>query len=419
MPTYLEIAQNGAMALLMGLLIGLERQHSQKADEPLFAGFRTFPVITLTGFVSGLGAKAGFPWVLPVALAGVCAVAVVAYFVTAQGQHKGATTEFVAILAFVLGALAAVDHMIPAATFAVVTTLLLSIKAPLHRFAEKIQEEEIYAILKFGIVTVIVLPLLPNRSFGPFQVLNPRLVWWMVVLISTVSMLGYVLMRFLGAQRGIAITGFLGGLASSTAATFGLSQKAREAGEAAARYFALGIVIASTIMFLRILILAFVIHPTLGGVLAMPITFPAVAGVGIGIFLWMKKGGQAEAKLQVKNPMELGQAIQFAMIFAVVLFISKASHHYFGSAGVYVASALAGLADVDAVTVSSARLARDGVLASNTAGVSILLAGAMNTLVKGGIAAVVGGRAFRPVIAPIFLALFLASLVACLVVAKS
>jgi uncharacterized membrane protein (DUF4010 family) len=417
MPTYFQIAYYGGMALLMGLLIGLEREHSQREEESLFAGVRTFPLITLAGFLSGLLARAGSVWVLPVALTGVCALAVAAYVVTARGTHKGATTEFVAILAFILGALTAFDYLIPAATFAVVTTLILSMKAPLHQLAAKIQKDEIYAILKFGIVTVIVLPLLPDRPFGPFAVLNPRLVWWLVVLISAVSMVGYVMMRFWGARRGIAVTGFLGGLASSTAATFGLSRQAREAETAVARYFALGIVIASTIMFARVWFLTFVIDPPLAWALALPIAVPTIAGVGVGLVLWKRRIGQAEARLQVKNPMELGRAVQFALLFAVVLFVSKAAHHYFGSAGVYAASALAGLADVDAITVSMARLAHDGVLVHSTANASILLASAINTLVKGGIAAVIGGRALRAVIGPIFLGLALVSLAACLMVA--
>jgi uncharacterized membrane protein (DUF4010 family) len=419
MPTHLQIAQNGATVLLMGLLIGLERQHSQKVDEPLFAGFRTFPVVALTGFLSALLARAGVPWLLPVAMAGVAAVAVTAYYVTAQGHHKGATTELVAILTFVLGALAAYDQVIPAAIFAVVTTLLLSMKAPLHQLAEKIQEEELYAILKFGIVTVIVLPLLPNRTFGPFDVLNPRLVWWMVVLISAVSMLGYVLMRFLGARQGIAVTGFLGGLASSTAVTFGLSEKARDVEAAVARYFALGIVIASTIMYFRVWFLTLVIDPPLARALGLFIMAPALMGVGVAIYLWKSKGGEGETQLKVKNPMELGQAVKFGVLFAVVLFVSRASHHYFGSAGVYIASALAGLTDVDAITVSMARLSRESVLAPATANASILLACAMNTLVKGGIAVVIGGKSLRSVIAPIFLGLFVVTLGACLVAAMA
>jgi uncharacterized membrane protein (DUF4010 family) len=418
MLSYSEIAFHGAMSLLMGLLIGLERQHSQKPDEPLFAGIRTFPLIALLGFLSGLGARAGWMWLLPVAFAGVCGIAVAAYVTGARGPHPGATTEVMAMLAFLFGALTAFDYLLPAATFAVATTLLLSFKAPLHRLAESIQEGELYAILKFGVVSVIILPLLPDRTFGPFQVLNPRLVWWMVVLISAISMLGYVLMRFLGARQGIVLTGILGGLASSTAAAFGLAEKAREANGSLARYFALGIVIASTIMFFRVQFLALVVDLELARSMALPIALPALAGVGVSLFLMARKGGEGEAKLDVKNPMELGRAIQFALLFGVVLFVARAAHHYFGSTGVYLASALAGLTDVDAITISAARLAREGVLASQTAAASILLACAMNTLVKGGVAAFFGGPALRRVIVPLFAALFLAALVSCVWAAK-
>jgi uncharacterized membrane protein (DUF4010 family) len=357
--------------------------------------------------------------VLPVALAGTCALVVAAYVVKTEGPHKGATTEFVAVLAFIFGALMALGFLIPAATFAVVTTLLLSFKAPLHQLAEKIREEELYAILKFGIVSVIVLPLLPNRAYGPFQVLNPRLMWWMVVLISAVSMIGYILMRLLGARQGVAVTGALGGLASSTAVTFGLAQKARAAADTLAKCFALGIVIASTIMFLRQLLVTTVIAPSLGHALILPMTLPVAIGVGAGIFLWKQKGAQQEAALQVENPMELGSAIKFGLLFAVVLFVSRAAYQYFGSSGVYAAAALAGLADVDAITISVAGLARQGVLVRGTAGASILLAGAMNTLAKGGIAAVLGGPALRRVILPIFAAITLAAIVACLALAYS
>ena len=418
MPTYHELAYNGAMALLLGLLIGLEREHSQSKDESLFAGVRTFPLITLTGFLAALVAKVGFAWVLPVAMAGVCAMAVTAYVVKARGPHKGATTEFVAILAFIFGALTALGYLISAATFAVVTALFLSMKAPLHQLAEKIQKDEIFAILKFGVVTVIILPLLPNRAFGPFNILNPRLIWWLVVLISAVSMLGYVLMRFWGARQGIAVTGFLGGLASSTATTFELSHKACEGEPSTARYFALGILIASTIMFIRVFFLASVIYPGLGWLLAVPIAIPTLLGIMMALVLWRKAEGQAEAVVQVKNPMELGRAIEFAVLFAVVLVVARAGHYYFGSAGVYVASALAGLTDVDAITISDARLALDQVLSKNTAAAAILVAGATNTLLKGGVAAVIGGRALRAVVVPIFLALFLASVVSCLIVAR-
>lgn len=418
MPSYFEIAQNGAMVLLMGLLIGLEREHSQREEESLFAGVRTFPLIGLIGFLSALLARAGFTWVLPVALAGVCAMVVAAYWLTASGPHKGATTEFVAILTFLFGVLSAFDYVIPAATFAVVTAVVLSVKAPLHQLAEKIRTEEIYAILKFGIVSVIVLPLLPDRPYGPWGVLNPRLVWWMVVLISAVSMVGYVLMRFLGVRRGMALAGLFGGLASSTATTLGLSQKARDAKGNVAAYFALGIVLASTIMFLRVLFLTWVVDPELGASLVVPIAFPASAGLLAGVYLWRNKSETATAVLEVKNPMELGRAIQFGLLFALVLLAARAAHHYFGAAGLFVASGLAGLTDVDAITVSTARLAHQGVLAHGTANAAILLASAANTLVKGTLAVTIGGRALRAVVLPIFLVLTLLTVTVCIVVAR-
>jgi uncharacterized membrane protein (DUF4010 family) len=417
MLTYTQIAFNGAMVLLMGLLIGIEREHAQK-DIPLIAGIRTFPLITLFGFLCGLAAKAGWGWMLPVGLAGVCAVTVAAYMVRSQGPHKGTTTEFMALLAFVFGALAALGYLIPAATFAVVATLLLSVKAPLHHLAESIQEDEIYAILKFGVVSVIILPLLPNRAFGPLNALNPRLIWWVVVLISALSMVGYVLMRFLGARQGIAVTGILGGMTSSTAATFGLSHQARSAGESLAKYFALGITIASTIMFVRVVIITAVINAPLARALTIPIALPFMVGVGISIYLWKRKESEREAALQVKNPMELWSAIKFGLMFAVVMFVSKAGYHYFGSSGMYMTGVLAGLVDVDAFTISAARLAHDSILAPNTANASILVACATNTLVKGGIAVVLGGRPLSKVIIPIFATLALASLIVCVWLAR-
>jgi uncharacterized membrane protein (DUF4010 family) len=419
MPTYTQIAWHGGMALLMGLLIGLEREHSVGEDESLFAGFRTFPIIVLTGYLCGLLTQAGFIWALPVALAGTCAIAVTFYAARAGGPHRGATTEFVGILAFILGALTALGFPIPAATFAVVTTLLLSFKAPLHHFAEKIQKEELYAILKFGIVSVIVLPLLPNRAYGPFNVLNPRLIWSMVVLISAVSMIGYLLMHWLGARQGVAVTGLLGGLASSTALTFDLAHRARAAGEGLAKCFALGIVIASTVMFPRQLLLAFVIDPRLAYALILPMAIPIAAGTIAGLFLWKQKGPMQEAAHEVKNPMDLGSAIKYGLFFAVVLFVSRVAYQYYGASGMYAAGAVAGLADVDAFTISAAGLARQGVLAQGTAGASILVAGAVNTLVKGVIAAVLGGPELRRVILPIFGFMTLATVVACIVAAHA
>jgi uncharacterized membrane protein (DUF4010 family) len=419
MPTELHIAEDIALALLVGLLIGIEREHSQTEAEPHFAGIRTFTVITLLGVVAGLCGRAGYPAVAAVAFLGVVALTVAAYVNKAQSAHKGATTEVVAIMAFLLGALMAFDYLIPAATVGIITTLILTLKAPLHLLADRIQKEEIYAILKFAIVTVIVLPLLPNRGMGPLGVLNPRTVWWFVVLVSAISMVGYILIRFMGVRRGIALTGFLGGLASSTVLTVSLAQKAKDATAAAGRYFGLGILIASTTMFFRILVLVFVIDPALGWRLVPPVAVPALVGVAMGVVLWIKKEEHTTTQPPVENPMDLGRAIKFALFLAFIMVVARLAYQRFGSAGIYLASALDGLADVDAITVSVSRLARDGVMAAHTANASILLASAMNTLVKGIIAAWIGGRALRGVITPIFAALLVSTLAVFLVVAYS
>jgi uncharacterized membrane protein (DUF4010 family) len=418
MPTLLQIAWQGAMALLVGFLIGLERERARRADEPLVAGIRTFPVIVLSGYLCGILTRAGYTWALPVALGGTCALAAAAYVIKASGPHKGATTQFVAILAFIFGALMALGFLIPAAAFAVVTVLLLSIKEPLHRLAQKMREDELYAILKFGVVSIIVLPLLPNRAYGPYQVLNPRLIWWMVVLVSAVSMIGYGLTRWLGARQGVAVTGMLGGIASSTATALSLSRKARDAAPDVAPYFALGIVIASTIMFVRQLLLMFIINASLGRSLVLPMLVPVLMGAGTSLYLWRRGGPQQTAEIDMKNPMELGSAVKIGLVFGVILFLSRAAVQIYGTSGIYAAGALAGLADVDAFTISAARFMQQGVLARNTAGAAILVAGAMNTLVKGGITAVLGGPALRRIAMPILGALALGAIASCIAVAR-
>jgi uncharacterized membrane protein (DUF4010 family) len=214
------------------------------------------------------------------------------------------------------------------------------------------------------------------------------------------------------------VTGVFGGIASSTAATFGLSHQARTEGESLARYFALGITIASTIMFVRVYIITAVIDAPLARALTLPIALPLALGAGISIFLWERKTREREAALHVKNPMELWSAIKFGLLFAAVMFVSKAGYKYFGSSGIYVTGVLAGLVNPDAFTISAAQLARDSTLSPNTANASILVACASNTLVKGGIAVALGGRALSKVIIPIFVTLTLVSLLVCLWVAR-
>ena len=398
MSDYPHIAAQVAMVVAIGLLTGLEREHERKEGDPLFAGIRTFPLIALVGYVAGLLGKAGFGAVLAVALGGVFLLVSVEYVLKALGEHRGATTEFVAVLTFLSGALVALDYMIPAATIAVVATLALMLKQPLHLLAQKIQAEEIYAILKFTIITVIVLPLLPNRDVGPMQLLNPRFVWWMVVFVSAISMVGYVLMRFLSAQKGISLTGLFGGLASSTAATVDLAGESRASDDSLASCFALGIVVACSVMYFRVFFEAYVVDPGLGRTLILPVAIPTVVGLGTAALLWFRDSGKATSQARVENPMEIGKALKFGFFFAVILVVSKLAFRYFGTAGIYLASVAAGLSQVDATTVTAARLAQEKTLAYSTANGAILLASASNTLVKGILAIAMGRPSLRRVV---------------------
>ena len=410
MPDYPHIAAQVALVVAIGLLTGLEREHERKEGDPLFAGIRTFPLIALVGYVAGLFGKLGFDAALAVALAGVFLIVAAEYVIKSLDQHRGATTEFVAILTFLTGALVALDHLIAAATIAVVATLALMLKQPLHLLAQKIQAEEIYAILKFAIITVIVLPLLPNQVVGPLQVFNPRFVWWMVVFVSAISMVGYVLIRFLPAQKGLALTGLFGGLASSTAATVDLAQESVASDDSLASSFALGIVVASTVMYFRVFFEAYVVDSGVGRALLLPVAVPTLVGMGTAAALWMRGSGKATSKARVENPMEMGKALKFGLFFAVILVASKLAYQYFGTAGIYLASVAAGLSQVDATTVTAARLAHNNVLAYSTANGAILLASASNTLVKGILAMVMGRRSLRLVVASAFGAMLVSNI---------
>ncbi|MBR9979074.1 MAG: DUF4010 domain-containing protein, partial [Bacteroidetes bacterium] len=275
----------------------------------------------------------------------------------------------------------------------VVLTLFLSIKDPLQKLIARVQREDIYATLKFAIITAIILPILPDETFGPLDVLNPRHIWYMVVLIAGISFLGFVLVKIFGTKRGLTLSGILGGLVSSTAVTLSFSHKSRETPELG-RTFASGIVLACSIMFPRILIEVAVINTSLLGLIWPYVLILTVSGVVASLLLLFGRSGKTETDIQLKNPFELKSAIQFGLIFAVILFASKAAELYLGDGGVYLTAALAGLTDVDAITLSMANLSRT-TLSEHTAAVAILIAAVSNTLVKAGMTVVLGAAALR------------------------
>ena len=266
------------VSLLLGLLLGLERERAKKA-QPLFAGIRTLPLISLCGFFAASAAQKGMPLALPALLLAVGAFGLASYL-RATESDAGITSEVAALVAALLGAVVAWGQVPVAASIAVVVTLLLTLKAPLHRLAGRVTGEEVLAIVKFGIVAVVVLPLLPDEPVGPYDALVPRKVGLMVVILSGVSLVGYLLVRILGGRAGWALAGALGGLVSSTATTLSFSSKARDAREQTPA-LAVGVILASTVLYVRGAVVLGLMDRAVGAVPRASAGGPARGGPGL------------------------------------------------------------------------------------------------------------------------------------------
>lgn len=395
------------LALVAGALLGLEREQSAPErngqQRENIGGIRTYPLFALLGGVSSLLAREYGGWILAVTLIGVIAFLVVGYVHDLKtADDRGLTSEGAFLLAFGLGALALTSEVIKpvstkvivVASLAVVATVFLSMKTTLHRFVSKTSKEDVYATLKFLLVAVVVLPLLPNQRYGPLDVLNPFQIGMMVVLIAGISFVGYLAVRLMGPQRGLAITGLVGGLASSTAVTLTFAGRAKQTPELRLP-LALGVVLASTLMFARILIEVWIVNRTLLANLWPVMSAMCLSGLAYAGFLFFRSRQKTEGgDVKLHNPFELTSAIKFALIFAAVLLASKAAITYFGHGAIYLTGVLAGLTDVDAITLSMAKLAADGGVSMDVATTTIVLGAAANTAVKAGMSAFIGGWAF-------------------------
>lgn len=415
LPELALLFQRFGIALGLGLMIGVERERGAK---DAFAGIRTFPLITLMGCAAAMLNDHFAPWSFPFTFVILAAFVLASYVFTGSAGEPGITTEISSLLGFLYGALVWWKMTELAAALAVVTVLLLATKQPLERLSQRIGPQDLAAALQFGVITLIVLPILPDQTYDPLEVINPREIWKMVVLIAGIDLVGYALIKVLGPQQGIGLAGLLGGLASSTAVTLGFSRHSREDPRLAPE-LALGMILACTIMFVRVLAEVFAINPAVGRVLVTPIASAGGAGLAGCAYLWFsqrRKARQAgQQTIEASNPFELWPAIQFGLLFGVILFLSKAAQEYFGSAGVYVSSIIAGATDVDAITLSLSRLAGDSIT-ERLAAQGITLAALANTAVKAAIATIAGAPALRRHVLPIFGAMIAAGIIVSFVV---
>lgn len=406
------------VALLIGFLIGLQREHdydvSDKPEERTFAGVRTFSLFALTGCSAAyLSDLFDLSWIYAAVFLSVTIMIAVAYFLVGRKGSVGMTTEAAALLTMLIGALAYWEQIALAVALGVITTALLSFKLELHGLAERLTRQDVLATLKFAIITAIILPVLPNEPVWdqpPFDVLIPYKIWLMVVLISGINFTGYILIKFAGSRRGIGLTGLLGGLASSTAVTLSFAQRSRN-NLSLGKPFALAIMLAWTVMFGRVLIEVAVVHASLLETLWLPITVAGLLGLGYGLYLYFSPHTEDEEDVDVTNPFELAPAITFGLLYGFILLATNAAEQFLGSTGLYLSSIVSGLADVDAITLTTAELSRVGTIGAESATRAIVLAVVSNTSVKGAIVLSTGSAALRRAILPGFVLTLAAAVV--------
>lgn len=401
----LELAQlqNFAIAILIGALIGIERE-KRRETETTIGGIRTFILLAILGAVGGyLSGQFDIIWPLLVVVA-LGGLTVVAGFLIDADERKGPIgliTELAAIVVTVLAGLATLGQPALAVCLGIVAAALLAYKQPLHGLIDRIGWDDLFAGLRLLIASFIVLPLLPDQTIDPWDALNPRKLWLLVVMISGLSMIGYVATRWLGPGRGTAITGLTGGLVSSTAATLAFSRQSRENGGAqAAQMLAIGTLIAWSVMFVRVVVISFAVYPALLRDLAVPMAAMGLASLAAaGVLLWRRRADSARSKpgeIAVSTPFTLTQATKFGLLFAVILLVVKIVGDLHLPGGLYVVAAVAGLTDVDAISLSMAQHARGG--ATVVATIAIVIATLSNTAVKAGMAASIGSAGYRRLI---------------------
>jgi uncharacterized membrane protein (DUF4010 family) len=407
------VFQKFAVSCILGMLIGLEREYSKRGDES-FAGVRTFSIVAVLGTLAALLAQT-HPWVLPVAFVLVGALVGVGYWVSAHAEDQlGTTTEMASLIVFLLGAAIVSQPMGVVVAVGVGVAIILSAKDPLHKLVERIERQDIVATLKFAFVTFVILPVLPKAAYrpfdAPFDVFNPHKTWMMVILISGISFAGYVLVKLVGPRKGIGISGAIGGLVSSTAVTLTFSRKSKD-NPALSPYFALAVVSASTIMFVRVLIEIAVVNPALVRYAVIPLAAMTIATLAYCAYLFLSPRSEESDMPQFSNPFELTSAVKFGALYALIVLLVKAAEHYVGASAIYLVSVLSGLTDVDAITLSVSEAARAG-LENSVAVRAITIAVISNTCTKGALAFGLGSGLLRRHVGTAFGLAFAAGLVA-------
>ncbi|REJ83669.1 MAG: MgtC/SapB family protein [Acidobacteria bacterium] len=371
-----DFAENLGVALGLGLLVGLQRERSGH----LIAGLRTFAITALFGATAALLADPLGPWVVAVGMLGVVAVIVMGNRAL-DPPNPGMTTEVALLAVYLVGALAGIGEKVMAAVVGASCGVLLHLKPTLHRFSDRLTEKDARAIWQFALLSLVILPLLPDRQFGPYDVLNPRNIWLMVVLIVAVSLIGYLIFRIGGARTGAVGGGIIGGLISSTATTFSFGRRVgSDAGMAGLA--ALALTLANSTSLVRVLVEVAVVTPSRAVQLGIPVAILLASSI-LGSGWLIARHFRSEVEIEEpSNPTELASALTFGALYALVLVGVAAAKKHFGEGGIYVVATLAGFTDMDAITLSTARLLGKEELAMAAAQKTLITAALANLVFK-------------------------------------
>jgi len=390
-------------SLAIGLLIGLERERNPSAK----AGLRTFALVSLFGtLIALLAEKTGSPWLMIAGLLAVTVMIVGAYLNSpTENNDPGTTTVAALLICFSLGILVWYGSPKLAIMLAIATTALLYFKPELHSISQRLSRRDLVSILQFSVLSFVILPILPDQSYGPYNAFNPYNAWLMVVLISGLSLAGYVALHWTGKRFGAPLLGVFGGLASSTATTM-LYARHSKANTGMLRLSAVVILIASQVVLIRLAVVSAVVSPGVILKLLPPLGLGLLFGLIVTLLSWRGLNSESDLPMpETSNPTEIHAALGFGLLYAIVLICSAWLSDIAGSSGLYIVAMISGLTDVDAITLSSLRLFSLDQLNGNQAVTAIAIAFISNMAFKFGMLFFIGGRALAKHVAAGFAAM--------------
>ncbi|MEO0006893.1 MAG: hypothetical protein RJA20_1089 [Bacteroidota bacterium] len=376
----------------IGLIIGLEREFNTHGERAHVGGIRTFTLAAMLGYLSGTVAANSVLWVIPFTILGFFLLLSVIYYYQVRQEGYGLTSELSMLSTLLLGILVSQGYVQESLAVVVVMTALLSVKEQVHGIVKKITEEELFAFIKFAVLALLILPILPDKSFGPEGLINSLELGWLVIIVLSISFTGYLLLKFVG-QRGILLTAIIGGLLSSTMVTWVFSERSREKPELSASYGA-GIILASSVMFIRAFALAAVFYQPVARLLVIPLSVLLVLNLltAYRVYRLQQHNGETPS-LNPGNPLDIRNAVVFTLIYTGITFGMYYARQWSGQVGVYLSGAISGIADIDAITISSAKWASADTEQTGFAASVIILAILSNTVFKAVLSYIRGSEA--------------------------